>query len=66
MEMSDNKKMIEWRKRQRILTVTLNPDRDKDIIEFLDSAEIPNATLTKQVFRAYMAMQNAFKSQKGE
>lgn len=53
---------IRWRKRQRILTVTLNPIMDRDIIEFLDSTETPNATLTKQIIRAYMAMQSVGKS----
>ena len=56
-----NRLNINWRKKQRILTVTLNPERDKDIIDFIDNSGIPAATLTKQVFRAYIAMQNALK-----
>ena len=61
MEKSKNQAKIDWRKKQRVLTVTLNPEKDKDILDFLDSSDIPWATLTKQVFRAYMAMQNALK-----
>lgn len=62
MALTQNERAIRWRKKQRILTVTLNPATDKDIIDFLDSSELPNATLAKQVFRAYMAMQAAMKS----
>jgi hypothetical protein len=61
MEKSKNHAKIEWRKRQRVLAVTLSPEKDKDIIDFIDSSGVPAATLAKQVFRAYIAMQNALK-----
>lgn len=38
--------------------VFFNPEKDRDLIEYLESSKVPNATLVKDLMRAGLEAQN--------